>query len=247
LEISPSLSLLFEVPQSEVRTRLDELVSTQADIHFDQMERLGDAASVLIFNGLTFDCDFNPESVLKPERRKVFSTLGDDAICSALAISLHSHIEHGLVVPEIAEAFLNFGAVCARNLQASAVVWQPTGLQTDTGYFLEVVQSYVDGGVFPVLPIVDFIAEKPGYLRSKGLADFCGQEFELQSGQLDQQELIRRAIRLAHDLATNGSIDDSQEVADLDPANLIHLEPSDDGMLLHCRIASKSEQIEPLC
>jgi len=246
LEISPSLLLLFEVPHSEVRTKLDELVSKQADIHFDQMERLGDAGSVLVFNGLTFDCDFNPELALRPGRRKVFSTLGDEAICSVLAISLHSHIKRGLVVPEIAKAFLNFGAICARNLEASAVVWRPTGLQTDTGYFVEAVQSYVDGGVFPVLPIIDFVAG-PASLRSNGLADFCGQEFDLQSDQLDQQELIRRAIRLAHDLATNGSIDEAQEVADLEPAYLMHLLPCDDGMLLHCRITSKSEQIVPLC
>jgi len=51
LEISPSLLLLFEVPRSEVRAKLDELVSKQADIHFDQMERLGDAGSVLILMG----------------------------------------------------------------------------------------------------------------------------------------------------------------------------------------------------
>ena len=54
MEISPSLLLLFEVPQSEVRAKPDELVSKQADIHFDQMERLGDAGSVLIFNGTAF-------------------------------------------------------------------------------------------------------------------------------------------------------------------------------------------------
>jgi hypothetical protein len=61
---------------------------------------------------------------------------------------------------------------------------------------------------------------------------------------MDRQELIRRAIRLAHDLAINGAVEDAQEVADIDPDHVIELRPSD--TLLKCRIKSGREPIVTL-
>ena len=243
MEIAPTLLLLFEVSQEEVRSRFDELLSKSTDIDLGQAERSGDSGSVLVFRGLTFQCEWNPKGTLVSERRKVFSTLCDEAVRSVLAVSPHAHIAGGLAVPEIAKVFLQFGAICALTLGAVAVVWRSTALQSSADYFAEVVESYVAGGVFPVLPIVDFAFEESGLVRSKGLMEFCGQEFELRSDLSDQHELIRRAIRLAHDLATNGAVESSQDVPDLDVSYLMRLAPSDDGKLLHCRIISKTEQI----
>lgn len=247
MEIAPTLLLLFEVSQEEVRSKFDELLSKSTGIQLGQVGRTGDGSSVLLFRGLTFQCEWNPRGALVSGRRKVFSVLSDEAVRSVLAVSPHEDIAGGLAVPEIAKVFLQFGAICARILGAVAVVWRSTALQSNTDYFIEVVESYAAGGVFPVLPIVDFAFEEPGRVRSKGLMEFCGQEFELRSDLLDQHELIRRAIRLAHDLATNGAVESSQDVPDLDVACLMRLVPSDDDKLLQCRIISKTEQIVSLC
>lgn len=210
----------------------------------DQAEK---RRTTLLFNGLTFLCDWNVAPGKAGVRRKVFSTIGDDCVRAAIGLSLHPHIAEGLRMPEIAKAFLSLGASLASQLGAVAIVWQPTALQTDTGYFAEVVAFYADGGVFPVLPIVDFVFENSnGLLRSNGLYPFCGQEFELQAERMGHQELIRRAIRLAHDLATNGAVEEAQEVADIDPGFCIQLLPCEDAALLKCRIKSDAGYIVTL-
>ncbi|HEX4873943.1 MAG TPA: hypothetical protein VFV06_03490, partial [Sphingorhabdus sp.] len=160
MEIAPTLLLLFEVSQEEVRSKFDELLSKSTDIDLGQAERSGDSGSVLVFRGLTFQSEWNPKGALVSERRKVFSALCDEAVRSVLAVSPHAHIAGGLAVPEIAKIFLQFGAICARTLGAVAVVWRSTALQSSTDYFAEVVESYAAGGVFPVLPIVDFAFEE---------------------------------------------------------------------------------------
>lgn len=164
-----------------------------------------------------------------------------------MGLALHPHVKEGLRIPEIAQAFLSLGASLAEHLGAIGVVWRPAALQTDTDYFVEVVESYSSGGVFPVLPIIDFVFDdKERILRSNGLGLLCGQEFELMSDTMDRQNMIRRAIRLAHDLAINGAVQDEQIVPDIEPDNVIHLAPNDNGALLQCRIKSNSEQIVTL-
>jgi hypothetical protein len=108
------------------------------------------------------------------------------------------------------------------------------------------IPTYLDG-VFPVLPIVDFeFDDVDNMLRSNGLDLFCGQEFELRSDQLERPDLVRRAIRLAHDLAINGAVEDEQDVPDIEPESVIHLAPNADGTVLQCRIKSNAEQIVTL-
>lgn len=247
MEASPPLLLLFDISQSQLRKKFDRLVADSPTVALDLMDQGEKHRTTLLFNGLTFLCDWNVAPGEAGVRRKVFSTLGDDSVRAAIGLSLHPHIAEGLRMPEIAKAFLSFGASLASQMGAVAIVWQPTALQTDTGYFAEVVASYADGGVFPVLPIVDFIFDAAqGLLRSNGLHPFCGQEFELQAERMEQQELIRRAIRLAHDLATNGAVEDAQKVADIDPDFFIQLRPSEDASLLQCRVEAGSSHIVTL-
>lgn len=247
MEASPPLLLLFDISQSQVRKKFDRLVAGSPTIAIDLMDQAEKHRTTLLFNGLTFLCDWNIAPGEAIVRRKIFSTIGDDSVRAAIGLSLHPHIAEGLRMPEIAKAFLALGASLASQLGAIAVVWQPAALQADTGYFVEVVASYADGGVFPVLPIVDFLFDASGgLLRSNGLQPFCGQEFELQAEQMDRQELIRRAIRLAHDLATNGAVEEAQEVADIDPDFCIQLLPSEDAGLLKCRIKRGAGQIVTL-
>lgn len=247
MELIPPLLLLFDLSQSEARARLDRLVAESADLAIDSMGHTGKSGTTVIYSGLTFACDWNVAPMESANRRMVFSTIREEAIRTALGVSLHPHVEQGFRIPEIAKAFLALGARFAKQLGAISVVWQPASLQTDTDYFAETVESYASGGVFPVLPIVDFIFDDADQmLRSNGLGLFCGQEFELRADDMERQDMIRRAIRLSHDLATNGAVEDRQYVADIDADNVMQLCPSEDGRLLECRVKSATGQIVTL-
>jgi hypothetical protein len=247
LEPSPPLLLLFGVPQSEVRARFDALVAESPNISVDPLGSTEKSRTTIVFDGLTFLCDWSVRLANASGSRKIFSTISDDMVGSKMGFALHPHVKEGLRIPEIAKAFLALGASLAKRLGAISVVWQPAALQTDTDYFVEVVDSYSSGGVFPVLPIIDFVFDENGHiLRSNGLGLLCGQEFELQSDTMDRQDMIRRAIRLAHDMATNGAVADEQNVPDIDPDKVIHLAPGASGALLQCRVKSKTGQIVTL-
>lgn len=247
METSPPLLLLFDVSQSEVRGKFDALVADDRDMSVDPLGQAEKSKTTILFDGLTFLCDWSVDQPNVASSKKIFSTIGDDMFRGAMGLALHPHIGQGFRIPEIAKAFLALGASLAKQLGATGVFWRPAALQTGPDYFVEVVDSYVSGGVFPVLPIVDFeFEDDEGGLRSNGLDLFCGQEFEIQSDQMERQELIRRAIRLAHDLATNGAVEDEQDVPDIDPDNVIHLTPNNSGNLLICRIKSNAEQIVTL-
>ena len=247
METSPPLLLLFDASQSEVRSKFDALVARDCNMSVDPLGQAEKSKTTILCDGLTFLCDWSVGQPNVASSKKIFSTIGEEMVHSAMGLALHPHIGLGLRIPEIAKAFLSLGASLARQLGATCVFWRPAALQTGPDYFVEVVDSYLSGGVFPVLPIVDFeFDDEERVLRSNGLDLFCGQEFEIQSDQMERPEIIRRAIRLAHDLATNGAVEDEQDVPDIDPDNVIHLSPTNRGNLLICRIKSNAEQIVTL-
>ncbi|MGC1468729.1 MAG: hypothetical protein WA793_05035 [Sphingorhabdus sp.] len=230
-----------------MRSKFDALVVGDRNMSVDPLGQAEKSKTTILFDGLTFLCDWSVSQPNVASSKKIFSTISDDMFRGAMGLALHPHIDQGLRIPEIAKAFLALGASFAKQLGAIGLLWRPASLQIDPDYFVEVVDSYLSGGVFPVLPIVDFeFEDAEGVLRSSGLHLFCGQEFEIQSDHMERQELIRRAIRLAHDLATNGAVEEEQDVPDIDVGKIIRLTPNTSGNLLKCQINSNVEQIVTL-
>lgn len=243
----PPLLLLCDVSQVELRVKFGTFLSENENVFLDPLGRAGSSGYTILFNGLTLICESSDRPAGLRSCRRVFSSVSDDIVRSFVGVKLHPHLGDGLRLPEVAKQFLGFGALLAKGLGAVGVLWNPSKLLSDTSYFVETVEAYSNGGVFPVLPLVDFAFDgASNLLRSNGLDLFCGQEFELKANQFDRQEIIRRAIRLTHDLATNGAVEDAQDVPDIDPGHVIELVPSDDNALLHCRIKSKSDEIVTL-
>jgi hypothetical protein len=163
---------------------------------------------------------------------------------TALSVNLNSDLQGGERVTPIAKVMLAFGARLARELSAVAVMWTPGKIVSDPIFFAENVESYAKGEVFPVLVTVDFDYENDERtLRSIGLAWFSGQEFELRGCDLHGQDLVRRAVRLVHDIGTNGAVSVRQNVPDLNLENVIEMTPTQDGEVLLCEIISKSDSI----
>ena len=97
-----------------------------------------------------------------------------------------------------------------------------------------------------MLVTVDFeYKDEERTLLSSGLAWFSGQEIELNGGGLKGQDLVRRAVRLVHDIATNGAVNAHRLVPDLDSNRLIELTPMAEGDVLRCEICFKADTSSP--
>ena len=173
--------------------------------------------------------------------RSVFFEPQLSVMRTILSVSLSEHLEGGARVAPVAQALLAFGARLATTLSADAVVWNPGKLLSQPAFFVDSVESYVNGGVFPVLVAVDFeYSDDECRLRSTGLSWFSGQEIELSGANLRGQDLTRRGVRLVHDIAVNGPVMAPQKVPDIDDTLQIDLIPlMGPSNLLQCDVLSK--------
>ena len=176
---------------------------------------------------------------------RIFCHTDTSKIQAAVSIELNDHVAGGQFVPPIAAGYLSLIDQMATALQAGVVLWSPANLLIDAAYFGESVRSYLDGGPFPVLATVAFdSSDSNGTLKTRGLHWFAGQEFDLetQDKSLSVGQLVRRAVRLVHDIATRGPVLLDQQVADLDSDGIIQLTPNDSGTRLVAIIRPKMDQ-----
>lgn len=192
---------------------------------------------------LAFRINWSEDAPALSGFRTVFTGPYVPSQCSVLSIDIGDHLKGGQRSPPIAQALLALGAKLAGGLSSKSVKWNPGKLISDTEFFIECVDAYADGGAFPVLVTVDFdFSQDDDQLQSTGLAWFSGQEIILSGNDLRGQDLVRRAVRLVHDIATNGPVFQCQMVPDLDQENRIELVPQTDDSALLCRITSGTEQ-----
>lgn len=234
------LQLLFEQPLDEVKQRFEALVESDAELAIEQQLHKSAKTLTLNKNPLGFTIGWAREKIRLSGYRAVFIEPQIAEPVTIMSIDLGPHIAGGERVQPIAKALLGLGADIAEKLSAIAVVWNPGKLIADTAFFAENVHAYVDGGVFPVLVTVDFdYLQDETQLNSTGLNWFAGQEIRLSGCGLSGQQLVRRAVRLVHDIATNGPVIMQQAVADLDDDKLLELTPGETDDILHCEIQSK--------
>jgi hypothetical protein len=236
------LIVLFDQPLSEVKDRLQRLVEDSSDL---QIETCSDQSlwSAKVQQGsISFDVVWSEEEPVLSGYRSVFFGPLAPGQSTLLSISLGKDLAGGERVAPVAKALLVFGARIARQLFAQAVMWTPAKIISDPSFFAENVENYAKGEVFPVLVTVDFDYEdEERKLRSSGLEWFSGQEIELAGGGLTGQDLVRRAVRLVHDIATNGAVVAHQLVPDIDVDRVIELTSVPDSNVLRCEICSKTD------
>ena len=118
----------------------------------------------------------------------------------------------------------------------------PSQLLSDTSYFATTVEAYAKGGAFPVLSTVklQFSGES---VHTAGLHWFAGQELELTAYELPQAEIVRRAVRIIHDIATNGAVMVPHDISDLDQGRVVRLVPSPEGDRVLAQIISEMDHL----
>lgn len=228
---------------AEMKQRLQLLAEGSSDFQIETSLDQSSTSAKIQQGSIGFDVVWSEECpVLSGYRSVFFGTLAPGR-STLLSINLSEDLAGGERVAPIAKALLVFGANMARQLSAQAVMWTPAKIISDPMFFAENVENYAKGEVFPVLVTVDFDYEDDERkLRSSGLAWFSGQEIELGGGGLQGQDLVRRAVRLVHDIGTNGPVVLHQLVPDIDMDKLIELTPTAESDVLRCEICSKTDE-----
>jgi hypothetical protein len=241
LSVTAPLLLLFDEGLEQVRRRFAALVENSPEYAMEEQIRSSGNFAILNKPPVGFEVGWAHGAVSLSGYRAVFADPPLGKSVTSLSIDFGPHLRAGGRSAPLARELLAVGADLAEKLAANLVVWNPGKLVSKEALFVESVQSYLNGGVFPVLVTVDFdYSSDESELRSTGLMWFSGQEIALAGCGLRGQQLVRRAVRLVHDIATNGAVVMAQKVSDLDDDKLIDLafEPQSDN-LLHCVIRSK--------
>jgi hypothetical protein len=241
-ELAP-LQLIFDQPLALIVKRFEAFLSGHDDCSLDVEHQQVGAPTRIQVGCLGFELVWSEGCPDLSGFRTVFTHACVPSESTVLSIDIGPNLNGGQRSPPIASALLAFGAKLANALGSIAVKWNPGKLVSDPAFFVECVESYIKGGAFPVLVSVDFdFSDGDSRLQSTGLEWFSGQEIDLSGGEFRGQELVRRAVRLVHDIATNGPVFEHQFVPDIDPAYRLELSPQPDDVTLLCRIAAKSDQ-----
>ena len=113
--------------------------------------------------------------------------------------------------------------------------WLPSRSVTGPTFFISTVNAWIDGGPFPAIGLSAFRPDEGGGLRSVGLSFFTGQEV-LLSPQLasDPASATRLTMRLVHQLALHGTLEDQEIITGPDGRKL-ELSPDEGGKLVRVR------------
>lgn len=239
----PPLQILFRQSLAAVKQQLQTIGALDGDIVADVSRNPSGQRRALQLGSLGFEMECSDVLPSYSGYRTVFFDPELSRMQTILSLSFGSNLAGGERAVLVAQSLLILGAKLGKLLSADAIVWNPGRLISEPNFFIETVSSYADGGAFPVLVTVDLEYQNDERaLRSTGLFWFSGQEIELGGCGLHGQELTRRAVRLIHDIAVNGPVNDRQTVADIESNLEIELiPPTGAGIMLQCHIHLKSD------
>lgn len=146
------------------------------------------------------------------------------------------HLSGGTRSLIVARALTGLGASLAKELgNVQGFFWLPSLSVTGSEFFTSSIDAWIAGGPFPALGLAAFRVEKDGGLESVGLSFFTGQELVLSKELADDPaSATRLAMRLMHQLAMHGTLEEAQLVTGPDGAQL-KLEPDASGSKVHVK------------
>lgn len=220
----PCLLLFFEGDARPTAAQLADAVrmSGIGDAAHDPLRRAQSAAVVdwleLVIDGLTFDVlGLMPGRAfsIPPPRHRLGIATERLLEVETIAIAPGPHVAAAANAMPVVRTMLRIAAVLARKFESVvAAHWLPAASLVGRDVFLDIVDGWVAGGVFPA-PILTGIVERPdGALRSDGFAFFSGQELELEPALCgDRIAATRLLMRLLDQLAGHRAFAGEQEVA----------------------------------
>jgi hypothetical protein len=229
---SARLTLLMVDAAPDIGSRFQSLLDNDSEISLAHEGLSHGQVTEIIYRGVAFMVSIDENSGKSSESKAVFCNLETSVIRCGLTIELGAHVAGGERVPAIIQALLGVAAKLGMAFNAVAAVWHPVGIVSDFAYFSQAVSGYLAGGAFPVLAMVDFKVNDKGQIDSAGLALLSGQELRVSNSDMDHVEMIRRVVRVVHDIAVNGPVEVPVTLQGIEPDEILELEPSPDKRLL---------------
>ena len=162
---------------------------------------------------------------------------------SAISISYGHHILSGKHTKTINRAILRLGRILGSHVAASTIVWLPADVHCDFTFFTLTALQYEDGGPFPVLAQIAITESANGIFTTTGLAYFAQQEIKLiTSESYDSAKAMKRLVRIAHDVATNGKIDNYMICEGLASDEIISFSPLEGQNIVEITISEEGEK-----
>ncbi|VAW04723.1 hypothetical protein MNBD_ALPHA04-1722 [hydrothermal vent metagenome] len=156
---------------------------------------------------------------------------------SGIAISLGDNLSGGGHITPVNRALLELGYMIGQDIQAQAIIWVPANQLVGFDYFGEATRQYVDGGPLPILVQVAIKDNEDQSFQTTGLSYFAGQEIFLSAPEeYTSSDTIKRLVRIAHDIATNGRIDNEVETDGLVDGERISFTPDAEKKRVHVKI-----------
>lgn len=193
------------------------------------------ASGNVIFHGMAFQYEIEAISHVTADHF-IFCRSEATAFQSAIQLRLGNAVASGRGVPAVVLALLQLGTILGKALDATAVLWHPASIVSGFDYFNESVAQYADGGAFPAMSCVGFDLTQPDVVRTGGLKWFSGQELVFEHPGLPRHEAMRYVVRLVHDIATQGAINEPMDVRGLKAGEMVRLNPVSESHTLFARL-----------
>jgi hypothetical protein len=230
---APLLSLCFGKSEEEVRKTILAAVARNPALFLDEHAGRAGRDQTVIFEGLSFKLQIARSRKPASAAKTIFISTQPDMIATSVAIEFGPNLAGGLHIPAIVKAYLEFASILASEIDAAAVRIHAANLICGVDYFLEAVTSYVAGGPFPALALIAFDPLESGKgFQTTGLAAFAGQELLFEADAMPNSEMMRRVVRLVHDIAANGPIAHAETLPDIDEGAYIDIVPPDADSLM---------------
>jgi hypothetical protein len=224
---------LLESSAAQIAQQLSDIVESDAQIFPYPKSGAEGSERRLLFKGIGFSVRIVSAPCNIGSFKHIFCNADLGRTVAAVAIGFDNNASGGEKIAPIVANLLEFGSVLATRFGAHAIAWTPASIVSEAGFFERAVKDYAQGGVFPALSVVDFdFSENNQTVHTCGLNWFSGQELQLRGEGFAQTEIMRRAVRIVHDIATNGRITVAGKIPDLDPLHLLSLEPDFDASVV---------------
>lgn len=217
-------SLLFDVDHRELHRLFKSMLFAELGICFGDGSTSDSGSGTFIYRGAAFD--YAIEAGQKPTADfEIFCDTDLAATRSAISLGLGGAVASGQHVPPVIKALMLLGESLGAGLGAKAAFWRPASVVAGFSYYSETVRQYDDGAAFPCLVSIGFDTSTDDNIRSQGLAWLSGQELLFERGGMPVNEAMRYVVRLVHDIATNGAVNNAMEVPGMNGDERLILTP----------------------
>lgn len=239
-EFAP-MTLFSKMEPSKLAEGIYSFAAANPEMKLTQVGAISGQKFEIAYCGVTFLVFISHESGKFSGFKEMFYSYDSAEIQSGLNIALGAHVTGGERVPAIIRTLLDLAQKLGKSCHSQAALWRPANMVSGFDYFEQVVIEYLAGGAFPVLAMVNFKSGPKGVIKTDGLTILCGQELQIESETLDDANMMQRAVRVAHDLAVNGPVNDHLSLDGPEVGEKLELKPVSGASLLTIQIRSVSD------